>query len=697
MTKPCLSQGSSLREQPWAQWRNPVGVFIYLVVLVFATATSIADEPSPDPLVEPPLTETDRDYRAYQPVVRPAVPVLENDDWSRNPIDKFILAKLREKQLAPVESADPETLRRRVTFDLTGLPPTPEEYVAFRSAKGRPFEERKATHEQQIERLLASPAYGERWAQHWLDLVRFAETDGFEHDLVRPEAWRYRDWVIRAFNDNLPYDRFLQLQLAGDELDPGHKESLIATGYLLAGPDMPDLNSQEERRHLYLNAMATNVGEVFLGLTIGCAQCHHHKIDPLSQHDFYRLRAFFETIDLFPEKPKSEANDPDAKAEPTVKKNLPQERIVWNRSGETPVSHLWIRGDHQRPGPEVGPEVPRVLASTPSPGSRMGNPARPSPSEDDIEVERRPPLTPGPSPRGRGEQSERRTALARWLTDRRNPLTARVIVNRVWQHHFGVGLHPTASDFGWMGDDTTHPELLDWLAAEFMESGWDLRKLHGLMLSSATYRLASRPATTPSSAWEKLLRDDPTNRWLGRMNRQRLEGEAIRDALLAVSGELNRKSFGPGVRPPLPPTVASTLLKDQWPVTEDVVEHTRRSVYLFARRNLRLPLLEAFDKPDTNLSCPRRSRSTIAPQALHLLNSEFVRDQARVFAERVAKHSDDPRERITDAYESALSRGPTNDELAASQRFLDRHTDPTAAWHDLCHALFNLNEFVYID
>ncbi len=638
-----------------------------LLLLSLMISMSVAEEPTSDPLVEPPLTETDRDYRAYQPVVRPAVPVLENDDWSRNPIDKFILAKLREKQLEPVEEADAETLLRRVTLDLTGLPPTPEESVAFRSAKGRPFAEQKAT----LDRLLASPAYGERWAQHWLDLVRFAETDGFEHDLVRPEAWRYRDWVIRAFNDNLPYDRFLQWQLAGDELDPGHKESHIATGYLLAGPDMPDLNSQEERRHLYLNAMATNVGEVFLGLTIGCAQCHHHKVDPLSQHDFYRLRSFFETIDLFPEKPKSEANDPDAKAEPTEKKNLPKERVVWNRSGETPVSHLWIRGDHQRPGPVVEPEVPRVLA-----------------------------LTPSPIPGGRGEPNAvigRRAALAQWLTDRRNPLTARVIVNRIWQHHFGVGLHPTASDFGWMGEDTTHPELLDWLAAEFMESSWDLRELHRLMLSSATYRLASRSSTTPSSAWVKLVRDDPTNRWLGRMNRQRLEGEAIRDTLLAVSGELNRKAFGPGVRPPLPPAVASTLLKDQWPVTEDITEHTRRSVYLFARRNLRLPLLEAFDKPDTNLSCPRRSRSTIAPQALHLLNSEFARERARVFAERVQQHSNDSRERIGYAYESALGRAPTNDEVAASQRFLDQNPDPAAAWHDLCHALFNLNEFVYID
>ena len=661
---------------------------------MLVSTASLADDPVPDPLVEPPLTETDRTYWAYQPVVRPAVPVIDNDDWSRNLIDKFILAKLREQSLEPAEAGDLETLLRRVTFDLTGLPPTPEECVAIRSAKERSLEEveRNAAltpspspggrgepesgepeYEQLLDRLLASPAYGERWAQHWLDLVRFAETDGFEHDLVRPEAWRYRDWVIRAFNDNMPYDRFLQLQLAGDELDPDNQESSIATGYLLAGPDMPDLNSQPERRHLYLNAMATNVGEVFLGLTIGCAQCHHHKVDPISQHDFYRLRSYLETIDLFPEKPKSEANDPDAKTEPTEKKKLPQERIVWNRSEVTPVSHLWIRGDHQRPGPEVGPAVPRVLALTPG---------------------------PGPSPKGRGEQSAaigRRSALAQWLTDRRHPLTARVIVNRVWQHHFGVGLHPTSSDFGWLGEDTTHPELLDWLAAEFMESGWNLRELHRLMLTSATYRLASRPTSSPSPTWERLTKADPTNRCLGRMNRQRLEGEAIRDTLLAVSGELNRKSFGPGIRPPLPPAVASTLLKDQWPVTEDATEHTRRSIYLFARRNLRLPLLEAFDKPDTNLSCPRRSRSTIAPQALHLLNSEFVRERSRMFAERVQQHSLDPRERIAYAYETALGRGPTDAEEVASQRFLDQQAAPAVAWHDLCHALFNQNEFVYVD
>jgi len=272
-----------------------------------------------------------------------------------------------------------------------------------------------------------------------------------------------------------------------------------------------------------------------------------------------------------------------------------------------------------------------------------------------------------------------------------------VIVNRVWQHHFGVGLRPTPSDFGWMGEEVTHPELLDWLAVEFMESGWDLRELHRLMLSSATYQQASVPKTSEGlAAWQKLREVDPANHWLGRRNRQRLEGEIIRDSLLAMSGELNRKSGGPGVRPPLPPEVASTLLRDQWPVTEDSAEHTRRSIYLFSRRNLRLPLLEVFDKPDTNLSCARRPQSTIAPQALHLLNSEFVRERARQLAARVEGSAGDTASRVTNLYQIVLSRTPDNTEQSAAQEFLVDST-PDAAWVDLCHAMLNLNEFVYVD
>lgn len=650
----------SLIGNPSADCRILTNIVRGLFLLLLAVPCLRAEEVGDSATEEPPLAQLDRDYWAYQPVLRPSVPEVTDDSWSRNPIDKFILAKLQKNDLSPVDPADRMTLLRRVTFDLTGLPPTIEEQREFAAA-----DDFGGAYARVLQRLLTSPAYGEKWAQHWLDLVRFAETDGFEHDLVRPEAWRYRDWVIRALNDNLPYDQFLKLQIAGDEIAPASPDSQIATGYLLAGPDMPDLNSQEERRHIYLNAMTANLGEVVLGLHVGCAECHHHKYDPISQQDFYRLRAFFETIELFPEKPKSEANDADSSEKP--KRKYPKERVVWNRAGETPASHLWIRGDFRRPGPVVQAEFPRALAR---------------PSAVTLEASGEP---------------NRRTRLAEWLTSRQNPLTARVLVNRVWQHHFGVGLRPTPSDFGWMGEEVTHPELLDWLAAEFMESGWDLCELHRLMLSSATYQLASVPKSADVLAtWKKLREVDPTNHWLGRMNRQRLEGEVIRDSLLAMSDELNRKVGGPGVRPPLPPEVASTLLKDQWPVTGDPAEHTRRSIYLFLRRNLRMPLLEVFDKPDTNLSCARRTQSTIAPQALHLLNSEFVRERAKQLASRIEALSTDTESRVTSLYQIVFTRLPTASERSAVQEFLSG-SPKDSGWVDLCHALLNTNEFLYID
>jgi hypothetical protein len=613
------------------------------------------DKGSPTSLEEPAVEDADRDYWAYQPVQRPDVPQLADDNWSRNPIDKFVLAKLRENELRPVEPADRVTLIRRLSFNVTGLPPTPQQIDEF-------LDDREdGACERLIDRLLADSAYGERWAQYWLDLVRFAETDGFEHDKVRPEAWRYRDWVIDAFNSDMPYDVFLQNQLAGDEIAPESRQALIGTGFLLAGPDMPDINLQTERRHNFLNAMTANVGEVILGLRFGCCQCHHHRTDPISQHDFYRLRAFFETMDLF-----KDHRLPAEEGEKEIKARIAQDKMQTQF-----VSHLWIRGDFRRPGPVLSPRFPRVLA------------------KDDAQ--------PDETMLALG----RRRVLAEWLTQRDHPLTARVMVNRVWQYHFGKGLIGTPSDFGWMGDGATHPELLDWLAAEFMDSGWSMKDLHRLILTSSTYRLASYPSEGLSAEqkqnWEKLLEEDPSNRLLGRMSRRRLEAEVIRDALLSASGELNRKAGGPGVRPPLPPAVTATLLKNQWPVTKDESEHTRRSIYLFARRNLGMPMLEVFDKPDKNLSCPRRMQTTIAPQALHLLNSEFTREQAESFAQRVKKSADERDARIETAYVLALGRRPTADERQACREFLSEESDAETGWTDLCHALFNLNEFVYVD
>ena len=632
-------------------------VLLAVVSLLNSRFVFSEDHQTTTAIAEPPIEDADRDYWAYQPVTRPTTPEVANQGWCRNPIDRFILARLEEDKLQPVERASREVLLRRVTFDLTGLPPTVEEIDSFLN------DHQPGAYERVVDRLLKSPHYGERWAQHWLDLVRFAETDGFEHDKVRHEAWRYRDWVIEALNNDLPYDEFVRLQLAGDEIAPDSQFAQLATGYLLAGPDMPDINLQEERRHNFLNGMAANVGEVFLGLRFGCAQCHHHRTDPISQHDFYRLRSFFETIELFKDHPLADGSTVHPDEEKQTKA-----RVAKNAESTVPVSHLWIRGDFRRPGPELQPGFPRVID------------------------------TSGSDQQIADDSTARRTALANWLTDKNHPLTARVMVNRVWQHHFGRGIIPTSSDFGWMGEPATHPELLDWLAVEFMENGWSLKSLHRLILTSATYQQRSYPSAETSEQqlenWKSLREEDPENLLLGRMNRRRLEGEAIRDAMLAVSGELNSKANGPGVRPPLPKAVASTLLKNQWPVTKDESEHSRRSIYLFMRRNLRMPLLETFDKPDANLSCPQRSQTTIAPQALHLLNSDFARDRATAFANRILESKSTEAERIKLAYRLAFGRFPSHDEMANCLRLL---SDVGNEWSLLCHGLLNFNEFVYVD
>ncbi|MEW4489638.1 DUF1549 and DUF1553 domain-containing protein [Thalassoglobus sp. JC818] len=609
-------------------------------------------------LDEPEITEADRDYWAYQPVERPPVPEVANIDLCNNPIDQFIIARLEDKGLKPVPLATKQQLIRRVTFDLIGLPPTQSEIAEFLEDNSPDAYERLVTA------LLNRPGYGERWAQHWLDLVRFAETDGFEHDHVRPEAWRYRDWVIKAFNDGLPYDEFLRLQIAGDEIAPDSSDALIATGFLLAGPDMPDINLQEERRHNFLNGIAANIGEVILGLRFGCAQCHHHRTDPISQQDFYRIRSFFEPLDLF-----KDHSLPEAGAEPS------KARVAKNLAKNVPVSKVYMKGDFRRPGPEISPQFPRVI-------------------QTNAELQELDESAHG-----------RRIAFAQWLTAPDHPLTARVIVNRIWHHHFGEGLIGTTSDFGWMGDSATHPKLLDWLAAELIDSGWNLKALHSLIVNSATYQRASLPTENLSAEdkaiWEELIEQDRNNRLLGRRNRRRLESEAIRDSMLSVSGELNRQTGGPGVRTELPKAVTSTLLKNHWKVTEDPAEHDRRTIYLFMRRNLRLPFLEAFDKPDANLSCPVRSKTTIAPQALHLLNSDFARERATAFAARLTQEvdsgADSQPERINLAYDLCFSRKPNVQELTNCLAFLNDHPDDEVALIDLCHALMNLNEFIYID
>ncbi len=624
---------------------NPrIQVFV-AIAMIITQAIGLVCHADDHAYNEPPITDSDRDHWSLKPRHSVEVPTTAFATWQRNPVDAFIAAELQTHSLTPQPEVDRRTLIRRTTLNLTGLPPTLEEVAAFLS------DDSATAYESLIDRLLTSSAYGEHAAQHWLDLARFAETDGFEHDNVRPNAWRYRDWVIDALNADMPYDQFIRLQIAGDLITPDNEAAAIATQFCVSGPDMPDINSQDERRHTLLNEMTSTVGEVILGLQIGCAQCHDHKYDPISQADFYRLRAIFEPAI-------------------SLKKNASVTGLKEQASYKL-ASYIMIRGDFRRPGMEVAPNGLRVLES------------------ESLHFETSP----------QKNSDSRRIALANWLTHPNNPLTARVIVNRIWQQHFGKGLSESPSDFGVMGREPSNPQLLDWLATRFVDNGWSIKQLHRLILTSSTYRQRSRlpddASAEEANAWKLALKRDPDVQWLSRFPRQRLSGEVIRDAMLSVAGILNRKTGGPGVRPPLPAELRSTLLKDQWNVTEDTSEHHRRSIYVFARRNLRFPIFEAFDRPAANQSCSRRDVSTTAPQALHLLNSEFSLQMAELIADRILYDKTKSDQRVVEAFELILNRSAATDELNDARRFIANSDDDGFTY--LCLALLNSNEFCFVD
>ncbi len=619
---------------------------------VAAVADNSVAQPASD---EPPVTQEDRRHWAFRPLADVDVPAADSAA-AANPVDRFLLARLEEAGLSFAPEADRATLIRRLSFDLTGLPPGWAEVRAFVEDLD------PDAYERLVDRLLLSPEYGRRWAQHWLDLVRFAESDGFEYDHEREEAWRYRDWVIGAFNADMPYDDFVRRQLAGDELEAGEPSSAVATGFLMAGPDMVDINLAEERRHGFLNEMTSTVGAVYLGLTLGCAQCHDHKSDPVSIQDFYRFQSFFANTVVNPQK----------------QKQLPP--VVREPGPVAPPSRVMVRGDFRRPAEEVDPAVPRVLDVL------GGGLVVPAPEQGAV-------------------SSGRRSALAGWISRPDNALALRVMVNRLWQHHFLVPLVETPNDFGAGGSRPSHPELLDWLAAELPRREWSLKEMHRLLVTSAGYRQASRGH---GAAWEAALSRDPGNQLLSRMHRRRLSGEAIRDAMLAASGRLNRRMGGRSFKPPLPKEVTATLLKDQWNVSEDPADFERRSVYLFVRRNLRYPMFDVFDRPDPNFSCSRRNVSTTAPQALTLMNSGLSRDLAESLARRIMAETGQEKEGwIGAVYGEALSRAPSVAETEAALEFLqkqiqiaaeDSYEEPEKeALSDLCLAVFNANEAVYVD
>lgn len=617
---------------------------IRLSILLFPilfNASLLADEKYR--IRESEITDSDRQHWAFRPLMRPSIPATSSTVQINNPIDQFILARLEKANLRPLPTASRATLIRRLSFDLLGIPPTFEEVQHF------VHDSSPDAYERLVDRMLSSQAYGERWAQHWLDLARFAETDGFEHDHIRKEAWRYRDWVIQAFNGDLPYDQFVRLQIAGDVIQPDSKGTHLATGFLMSGPDMPDINLVEERRHVLLNEMTSTVGSVFLGLTLECAQCHNHKYDPLSQADFYRFRAFF-TSTL-----------------PDLKRFKQHPTTVQESNSKSIKSHFVIRGNFRRLGPTVNAAYLRVVNQKKS-------------------------TTP-----------PQRKSLAYWLTQSNHPLTARVMVNRLWMHHFGQGIVTTPSDFGILGGRPSHPELLDWLATEFVQSGWSIKRLHRLMVTSATYQRVSRPHQYESD-WNKVKAHDAKNRLLARMNRRRLDGESIRDALLCSAELISSKSGGPGVRPPLPKELVETLLKNQWNVSPDKEDHHRRSVYVFARRNLCYPIFEAFDRPDGNATCAQRSQSTTAPQALILLNSQLSQQIAQRLANNILEETEDGERQIRACYQRLLSRDPTTMELKIGLEFLKVHQQRVETQQskltvlaDYCLALMNLNEFTHVD
>lgn len=730
----------------------------------------------------PKFSEAERNHWAFQPVVRPAIPPTSGSAHSpqRNEIDAFILSALQKDGFDLSRPADKQSLLRRITFDLTGLPPTPAESADFLA------DESPDAYDKVVDRLLASSRHGEAWGRMWLDVVRFAETAGFNADPARPLAYKYRDYVIRAMNRNMTYDRFLQEQLAGDELFPNDPEALAATGYCRMWADESNASNIHLARQLALNDLTSNLGAAVLGLSIGCAQCHDHKFDPLLQTDFYQLQAFFSgivledkvavgthdqlanyqqkkqewlnqtaemrhelhaiekearikmagdrrmkfpqdvlaAIDCLPEErttmqrqlafwserqmeykneelPKQLSDEQKARRE-ELQKQLAEARkhhpkppretsvmAVAELSTIPPATHLLDSGSYDQPLEELPPDYPAILRSAATPPTFV------PPHE---------------------HSSGRRSVLAHWLTSKENRLTYRVWVNRIWQGHFGRGLVDNANDFGVLTPTPQHAALLDWLTSEFIEHGCDNKYLHRLIVMSATYQQASQTRSPGETVAEEIADKQPSDGLFGSFPRQRLSSEKIRDAWLMSAGSLNDTMYGPGVRPELPPNFSGG---GNWKVSEPA-ERTRRSVYIYAKRNLPYPLMAAFDFPDMHETCGCRTKTTIAPQALMLLNSRLIIDAAQQLATRAKNEADsaDPDAQVTMAWKIAYGRPPRQAELEASRRFIEsqqkviadsdsrrtgedadriKDSDLEDAFHDLCHAILNANEFIFIE
>jgi hypothetical protein len=664
---------------------------------------------------DPRGEQVDSKWWSFRSPKRPAVPTPRDTKWVRNPIDAFVLAKLDAQGLKPVAPASKLALVRRVSYDLHGLPPTPaevDEFVNDSSADAYP---------RLIDKLLASPRYGERWGRLWLDVVRYADTGGYETDILYANAWRYRDYVIESFNRDKPYTEFVQEQIAADEIWPDNLDlnggyelppekvanlhRRLGTGLYTVGPMAVEYTffGDQYRAEWQAEAVETT-GSAFLGLTLGCARCHDHKFDPITHRDYYRMAAIFAgsedreipivsqmgvyeytrfqarlvAADQIKQKLMELDGRKGEKRELTSAMKDERETLV-RQLGEAyfkaptmyakanvlahseivPESHILLRGEFKQKGDRVTPGVPAVLDN----GVRIEEPASG-------------PFVP-----------QRRKALAQWLTSPDNPLLARVMVNRIWQGHFGRGLVATSNDFGRQGEAPTHPELLDWLAMEFASRGYSVKAMHRLLMLSNTYQMSSAPNAANAAV-------DADNRFLWRMNRRRLQAEELRDSVLQSAGELNLRAGGPSVAVPLSEEERSGMRDySQWPVHPDAREHDRRSVYLQVKRSFRLPMFEAFDQPDAVASCSRRDSSTVAPQALTLMNSDFMMRQADRLAARLRKdYGDDRRRWIEEGTRLVFGRLPEAAEVERAQAFVAAN-DLSA----LCLLWFNTNEYLYVD
>jgi hypothetical protein len=725
-----------------------------------------------------------REYWAFRiPGEAPLPDVAEHE----NPIDRFLEQARRDRGLRAAPRADGRTLVRRAYLDLIGLPPSPEETDAFLADRD------PAAFARLIDRLLASKHYGERWGRHWLDVARYADSSGFEHDRDRPNAWRYRDYVIEALNEDKPYDRFIQEQIAGDELSDASDETRIATGFLRAGPRVLFREKDNpERRHDYLDDVLATIGRGILGLTVQCARCHDHKFDPIPQKDYYRMQAsifgYVETeytllspedaeshrrrnaevdareqaledeiaaieapyrerlqIDRiraqFPENVQNAVLKPESERTPgerllavqVLSVGVPQKEVEAALSPEDaarvkalaerieacekerpekpPTAEIVTDGDYRYAPDGYGDEIVgcRECRVRPAePGSYLHEGSAPYQVPASYFLIRGDPFSKGSKttpgfvtaatygdpptsiPREGGRTSGRRLALAEWLVSPSNPLTARVEVNRIWYHHFGRGIVATLDNFGRMGERPTEPELLDWLAVEFVKRGWSIKEMHRLMMTSEAYQMASAYEDSENA------KRDPENLFLWRYRTQRLEAEIVRDTILAVSGAIDLALGGPPVFPYIPEEILASQAHGVWRNPSGGSDVWRRSVYVYRRRSLGFPFFGSFDLPDPNVTVAARNVSTVPTQALTLLNNPFVLEQARLLAARVVREvPDDTPEvveaRIDRAYRIALGRSPMDAEASVALDLVER-----GSLVDLSHVLLNLSEFLYL-